>query len=76
MPKPQAAATISALGSGAESAGPAWLHLRSGGVSLLLQIFHEVPSVLASLAVLAAVIGVSLWLSGRAVEQREYVLEQ
>jgi hypothetical protein len=26
--------------------------------------------------VLAVVVGVALWLSGRAVEQREYVLEQ
>jgi ABC-2 type transport system permease protein len=49
---------------------------QDSSMSLLLQIFHEVPSVLASLAVLAAVVGVSLWLSGRAVEQREYVLEQ
>jgi hypothetical protein len=35
-----------------------------------------VPSVVASLSVLAVVVGVALWLSGRAVEQREYVLEQ
>jgi ABC-type transport system involved in multi-copper enzyme maturation permease subunit len=49
---------------------------QDSSMSLLLQIFHEVPSVAASLAVLAVVVGVALWLSGRAVEQREYVLEQ
>jgi ABC-2 type transport system permease protein len=49
---------------------------QDSSMSLLLQIFHEVPSVFSSLAVLAAVVGVALWLSGRAVEQREYVLEQ
>jgi ABC-2 type transport system permease protein len=49
---------------------------QDSSVSLLLQIFHEVPSVVASLSVLAVVVGAALWLSGRAVEQREYVLEQ
>jgi ABC-2 type transport system permease protein len=45
-------------------------------VSMLLQVFHEVPSVLTSLLSLAVIIGVTLWMAGRAVEQREYVLEQ
>src|SRR4051812_7407024 len=45
-------------------------------VSVLLQVFHEVPSVLSSLAWLAVIIGVTLFMAGRAVEQREYVLEQ
>jgi ABC-2 type transport system permease protein len=49
---------------------------QDSAVSMLLQVFHEVPSVATSLGVLAAVIAVTLWLSGRAVEQREYVLEQ
>jgi hypothetical protein len=35
-----------------------------------------VPSVSTSLLCLAAIIGLTLWLAGRAVEQREYVLEQ
>jgi len=43
---------------------------------MLLQVFHEVPSVATSLMVLAAVIAVTLWLAGQAVEPREYVLEQ
>ena len=49
---------------------------QDSSVSLLLQIFHEVPSVAVSLLTLGAVIAVALWFSGRAVEQREYVLEQ
>src|SRR5437762_9139692 len=49
---------------------------QDSAVSLLLQVFHEVPSVAASLLVLAGIVVVALWLSGRAVEQREYVLEQ
>ena len=49
---------------------------QDSAVSMLLQIFHEVPSLWTSLLCLAAIIAVSLWLAGRAVEQREYVLEQ
>jgi ABC-type transport system involved in multi-copper enzyme maturation permease subunit len=49
---------------------------QDSSVSLLLQIFHEVPSVAMSLLALSAIVGVSLWLAGRAVEHREYVLEQ
>jgi ABC-2 type transport system permease protein len=45
-------------------------------VSMLLQIFHEVPSVWVSLVCLSVIVGVTLWLAGIAVEQREYVLEQ
>jgi ABC-type transport system involved in multi-copper enzyme maturation permease subunit len=49
---------------------------QDSAVSLLLQVFHEVPSVAVSLACLAGIIGVTLWSAGRAVENREYVLEQ
>lgn len=49
---------------------------QDSAVSLLLQVFHEVPSVWVSLACLAGIIAVTLWSAGRAVEQREYVLEQ
>ena len=49
---------------------------QDSATSMLLQIFHEVPSVSTSLVSLAAIIGVALWLAGRAVEHREYVLEQ
>ena len=43
---------------------------------MLMQVFREVPSVLVSVASLAVIIGVALWAGGRAVETREYVLEQ
>jgi ABC-2 type transport system permease protein len=49
---------------------------QDSSVSMLLQIFHEVPSVTVSLVALGLIVGVALWLAGRAVEQREYVLEQ
>jgi ABC-2 type transport system permease protein len=49
---------------------------QDSAVSMLLQVFHEVPSVWVSLLSLAAIVGVTLWQAGRAVEQREYVLEQ
>jgi ABC-2 type transport system permease protein len=49
---------------------------QDSAVSVLLQVFHEVPSVGTSLACLAVIVGLSLWLAGRAVERREYVLEQ
>ena len=49
---------------------------QDSATSMLLQIFHEGPSVSTSLVCLAAIIGLALWLAGRAVEHREYVLEQ
>ena len=45
-------------------------------VSILLQIFREVPSVASSLAWLAAITVLTLWAAAQAVESREYVLEQ
>jgi hypothetical protein len=45
-------------------------------VSILLQVFHDVPDVAQSVAWLAAITLVTLWGAGRAVERREYVLEQ
>src|SRR5579864_6808416 len=45
-------------------------------ISVLMQVFHEVPPVVVSIASLAVIIGVALWAAGRAVETREYVLEQ
>jgi len=45
-------------------------------VSVLLQVFHEVPSVGVSLLSLAIITAGALWMAGRTVEQREYVLEQ
>lgn len=49
---------------------------QDSAVSVLLQAFHEEPSVTISLLCLAAIVALALWLAGRAVEQREYVLEQ
>jgi ABC-2 type transport system permease protein len=45
-------------------------------LSALLQVFSDVPPVGASLAALAIITGVALWLAARTVETREYVLEQ
>ena len=42
----------------------------------ILQVFNEVPPVTVSLAALATITGVALWLAARTVETREYVLEQ
>jgi ABC-2 type transport system permease protein len=49
---------------------------QDSAVSMLLQVFREVPSVATSLLALGLIIGITLWYAGRAVEQREYVLEQ
>ena len=49
---------------------------QDSAISMLMQAFREVPSVLTSLVSLAVIVGLSLWAAGRAVETREYVLEQ
>jgi ABC-2 type transport system permease protein len=49
---------------------------QDSAVSMLMQIFREVPSLAVSLLSLGVIIGLTLWQAGRAVEQREYVLEQ
>jgi ABC-2 type transport system permease protein len=49
---------------------------QDSAISMLLQVFREVPSVPTSLLALAVIIGVTLWFAGRAVENREYVLDQ
>jgi ABC-2 type transport system permease protein len=49
---------------------------QDSGLSVLMQVFQEVPSVAMSLASLAGIAAAALWLAGRAVESREYVLEQ
>jgi len=45
-------------------------------VSALLQVFREVPSLATSLVALAIIVFLGVSLAGRAVERREYVLEQ
>jgi ABC-type transport system involved in multi-copper enzyme maturation permease subunit len=45
-------------------------------LSILMQVFREVPSAAVSVAWLAVIIGLTLWAAGRTVETREYVLEQ
>src|SRR5437867_2205082 len=42
----------------------------------ILQVFNDVPPVAMSLATLAIITVVALWLAARTVETREYVLEQ
>jgi ABC-type transport system involved in multi-copper enzyme maturation permease subunit len=49
---------------------------QDSAVSMLMQVFREVPTVAGSLASLAVIVVGALWLAGRTVEQREYVLEQ
>jgi ABC-type transport system involved in multi-copper enzyme maturation permease subunit len=45
-------------------------------VSVLMQLFAEVPSLAASLVSLTIITVGALWLAGRWVDRREYVLEQ
>jgi len=47
-----------------------------GPASALLRIFREQPSMATSVTGLIVIVGLGLWLSGRIVEGREYVLEQ
>jgi hypothetical protein len=49
---------------------------QDSAVSVLMQVFQETPSVTTSLMYLAFITLVTLWLAARAVETREYVLEQ
>jgi ABC-2 type transport system permease protein len=49
---------------------------QDSAASLLFRALREVPSVTTSLIGLAAIVGVTLWLAGLAVERREYVLDQ
>jgi ABC-type transport system involved in multi-copper enzyme maturation permease subunit len=45
-------------------------------VSVLLQVFREVPTIRVSLFALAAMTGLAIWLAVRSVEGKEYILEQ
>jgi ABC-2 type transport system permease protein len=45
-------------------------------VSILMQVFREAPTVATSLMYLAGIVVLALWFAARAVERREYVLEQ
>lgn len=45
-------------------------------VSGILQLFNEIPSLATSLTSLAGITLVALWLASRAVQTREFVLEQ
>jgi ABC-2 type transport system permease protein len=49
---------------------------QDSAVAMLMQVFREVPALPTSLVGLAVITGLSLWSAGRAVEEREYVLEQ
>jgi len=49
---------------------------QDSAVSLIMQVFREIPDLWVSLISLAVIVWTTLWLAGRTVEQREYVLEQ
>jgi hypothetical protein len=49
---------------------------QDSAVSVLMQMFQEVPTLTSSLVGLLIITVGTLWLAGRAVERREYVLEQ
>jgi ABC-type transport system involved in multi-copper enzyme maturation permease subunit len=49
---------------------------QDSAINVLMQIFQEVPTVATSLICLTAITVAGLWLAGRAVENKEYVLEQ
>lgn len=49
---------------------------QDSAISILLQVFAEVPGMVASLGALAVITVGALWLAARTVESREYVLEQ
>jgi ABC-2 type transport system permease protein len=49
---------------------------QDSAVSMLMQLFHEVPTLAMSLISLALIVLLTLWAAGRAVESKEYVLEQ
>jgi ABC-type transport system involved in multi-copper enzyme maturation permease subunit len=49
---------------------------QESALSVLLSAFQDLPSIGVSLASLAAIVVLTLWVGGRAVENREYVLEQ
>ena len=49
---------------------------QDSAVSILMQVFREVPPVTTSLLCLAGIAVFALWFAARAVERREYVLEQ
>ena len=49
---------------------------QDSAVAALLRVFGSPPSIAVSLLSLGAMTGLALWWAGRAVEDREYVLEQ
>ena len=49
---------------------------QDSAISMLMQVFREVPGPFVSLISLAVIIAVTLWFAARSVEQREYVLDQ
>jgi ABC-2 type transport system permease protein len=49
---------------------------QDSSISSLLSVFQELPAVWVSLVCLTGITVLGLWLAGRTVEKREYVLEQ
>ncbi|HWF87133.1 MAG TPA: ABC transporter permease, partial [Vicinamibacterales bacterium] len=46
---------------------------QDSAVSMLMQVFHEVPTIVTSLVSLSVIVLLALWAAGRAVESKEYV---
>ena len=49
---------------------------QDSAIGVLMQVFREVPTITTSLASLAVIAAVTLWSAVRAVEDKEYVLDQ
>jgi hypothetical protein len=45
-------------------------------LSMIMQVFRDVPAIGTSLIWLALIVAAALWFAVRTVETREYVLEQ
>ena len=59
-----------------QSLVPHAMPAESGVVSILQSVFSETPTAFTSIFVLMGATAAALWLAARAVEKREYVLEQ
>ena len=59
-----------------QSLVPHAMPAETGVASILRSVFTETPSAVTSLLVLLAATGIALFMAARAVERREYVLEQ
>lgn len=49
---------------------------QDSAVAALMTVFREVPAVTTSLIALSTIVALTLWLAARAIERREYLLDQ